>query len=147
MRGAHDLAVLLATLEPRLSAEEMIFCTFPDFRIAERLLPAPRGHTTVCSHSKALVQFEMDIWDDSPRTILNLLLSSTSHQFCFSEILDGTGLARGTVSSNLRRLSKAHVVFRQKERFNYDHPPRAPYVYYTLNPLLIDHLRLHAPST
>lgn len=89
----------------------------------------------------------MDIWANSPRTIVSLLLSSTAHKFCFSEIVDGTDLARATVSSNLRRLSKAKVVFREKERFKYDSPARAPYVYYTVNPVLIDYLRLQAPST
>jgi len=89
----------------------------------------------------------MDIWDKSPRIIINLLLSSTAHNFCFSEILDRTGLARGTVSSNLRRLAQAKVVLRKRERADYDHPPRARYVYYTVNPFLIDYLRIHAPST
>jgi DNA-binding transcriptional ArsR family regulator len=89
----------------------------------------------------------MDIWGDSPHAILSLLLSSTAHKFYFSEILDGTGLAPGTVSSNLRRLRRADVVFRRKERFNFDHPNRAARVFYTVNPLLIDYLRLHAPST
>ena len=51
----------------------------------------------------------MDIWDNSPRTILNLLLSSTAHKYCFSEILDGTGLAPGTVTSVLGRLRLAKV--------------------------------------
>jgi DNA-binding transcriptional ArsR family regulator len=89
----------------------------------------------------------MDIWDNSPHTILSLLLSSTAHKFCFSEILDGTGLAPGTVTSVLGRLRRAKVVFRENERLDYDHPPRAPHVYYTLNPDLIDYLRLHAQST
>jgi DNA-binding transcriptional ArsR family regulator len=89
----------------------------------------------------------MHLWDKSPRAILDLLLSSTAHKFCFSEIVDGTDLARGTVSSNLRRLWKAKVVFREEERFIGDSPPRAPYVYYTVNPVFIDGLRLQAPST
>jgi hypothetical protein len=89
----------------------------------------------------------MHIWSDSPRIILSLLLSSTDHKFWFSEIVDGTTLARGTVSSVLQRLSQAQVVFRKRERIDYDHPPRAPHVYYILNPLLIDYLRLNAPST
>jgi hypothetical protein len=36
---------------------------------------------------------------------------------------------------------------REKERFIGDSPPRAPYVYYTVNPVLIDYLRLQVPST
>jgi hypothetical protein len=89
----------------------------------------------------------MDIWDNSPRIIVNLLLSSTVDEFWFSKIVDGTTLARGTVSSVLHRLCQAKVVFREEECFNYDHPNRAAKVFYTVNPLLIDYLRLHAPST
>jgi hypothetical protein len=37
MSGARELSVLLSTVEPELSETEMIFCTFPDFGIAERL--------------------------------------------------------------------------------------------------------------
>jgi DNA-binding transcriptional ArsR family regulator len=84
----------------------------------------------------------MNIWSNSPHTILSLLLSSTAHKFYFSEIVDGTDLARATVSSSLRRLWKAKVVVREKERFNYDSEFRAPRVYYSVNPLLIDYLRL-----
>jgi hypothetical protein len=89
----------------------------------------------------------MYLWDKSPRVILDLLLSSTAHKFCFSEIVDGTDLARGTVSSNLQRLWEAKVLFREEECFKFDSPFRAPYVYYTVNPVLIDYLRLQAPST
>jgi hypothetical protein len=89
----------------------------------------------------------MDIWDKSPRIIVNLLLSSTADEFWFSKIVDGTTLARGTVSSVLHRLCQAKVLFREEECFQFDSPFRAPRVYYTLNPILIDALRLHAPST
>jgi DNA-binding MarR family transcriptional regulator len=89
----------------------------------------------------------MNIWSNSPQSILSLLLSSTAHKFYFSEIVECTGLARGTVSSNLRRLRQAEFVFRQKERFKPESEFRARYVYYTLNPSAIHHLRLHAPST
>jgi DNA-binding transcriptional regulator GbsR (MarR family) len=89
----------------------------------------------------------MNIWSNSPHSILSLLLSSTAHKFCFSEIVERTGLARGTVSSNLRRLGQAEFVSRQKERFKPESEFRAPYVYYTLSPSAIHHLRLHAPST
>jgi hypothetical protein len=37
MSGARELSGLLSTLEPELSASEMVFCTFPDFGIVERL--------------------------------------------------------------------------------------------------------------
>jgi DNA-binding transcriptional ArsR family regulator len=89
----------------------------------------------------------MHLWDNAPTSILNLLLGSTAHNFYFSEILDGTGLARATVSSNLRRLREAGVLLRQKERCNFDHPNRALRVYYTVNPSLIDYLRLEPRST
>jgi hypothetical protein len=88
----------------------------------------------------------MHLWDKSPSAILDLLLSSTTRKFCFSEIVDGTDLARGTVGSNLRQLWHARVVFREKDR-TYVSEFRAPRVYYTVNPNLIDYLRLQAPST
>jgi len=89
----------------------------------------------------------MNLWDKSPAKVLGLLLSSTAHKFHFSEIVDGSSLARGTVSSVLKRLHQAKVVLREEERFHYDPPFRAPYVYYTVNPVLIEYLRLQAPST
>jgi DNA-binding MarR family transcriptional regulator len=89
----------------------------------------------------------MNIWSNSPHSILSLLLSSTAHKFNFSEIVERTGLAPATVTSNLRRLRWAEFVVRQKERFKPESEFRAPYVYYTLNPNTIHHLRLHAPST
>jgi DNA-binding MarR family transcriptional regulator len=89
----------------------------------------------------------MFVWQKGPRTILGLLLSSTAHKFHFSEIVEDTGLARGTVSSVLQRLLEHGVVVREEERFEYDSPFRAPRVFYTLDPLAIDHLRLSAPST
>jgi DNA-binding transcriptional ArsR family regulator len=105
------------------------------------------GDISVCAWPKALVQVDMHLWDKSPAIILELLLSSTAHKFHFSEIVDGTTLARATVSSVLQKLQHAEVVIREEERFRFDSPFRAPRVYYTVNPLLIDHLRLHAPST
>jgi DNA-binding transcriptional regulator GbsR (MarR family) len=89
----------------------------------------------------------MDIWDNSPHTILSLLLSSTAHKFYFSEIVEYTGLARATVSSILRRLQAANIVVREEERFKYDSLFRAERVYYTLDPLAIDYLRLDTRST
>jgi DNA-binding MarR family transcriptional regulator len=89
----------------------------------------------------------MNIWSNSPRTILDLLLSSTAHKFHFSEIVERTGLARGTVSSNLQRLRQAEFVLRQQERFKPESEFRGPHVYYTLNPSAVHRLRLHAPST
>src|SRR5262249_18991872 len=102
---------------------------------------------TICESLKASVQFGMKIWHRGPRAILDLLLNSTAYKFCFSEIVEGTGLARGTVSSNLQRLRQAEFVLRQQECFKPESEFRAPYVYYTLNPNTIHHLRLHAPST
>jgi hypothetical protein len=37
MTGARELSVLLSTLEPELCETEMVFCTFGDFAIVERL--------------------------------------------------------------------------------------------------------------
>jgi DNA-binding transcriptional ArsR family regulator len=88
----------------------------------------------------------MNIWSNSPHCILSLLLSSTAHKFYFSEIVERTGLARGTVSSNLQRLRQAELVLRQQECFKPESEFRGPYVYYTLNPAAIHRLRLHAPS-
>jgi hypothetical protein len=53
----------------------------------------------------------------------------------------------GKTDNKSHGIAGLQVVFRQEESFNYDHPPRGPHVYYTLNPLLIDYLRLHARST
>src|SRR6516162_6937794 len=116
------------------------------FRIAERLHPAPCRDTPLCVQPKALLQFGMNIWRNSPYCILSLLLSSTSYKFCFSEIVERTALAPATVTSNLRRLQQAEFVLRQKEPFKPESEFRASYVYYTLNPDAIHHLRLHAPS-
>ena len=88
----------------------------------------------------------MNIWSNSPQSILTLLLSSTARKFNFSEIVERTGLARRTVSSNLQRLQQAEFVLRQPERFKPESEFRGPYVYYTLNPDAIHRLRLHAPS-
>ena len=41
MRGARELSGLLSVLEPELSADEMVFCTFGDFAIIERLYLQP----------------------------------------------------------------------------------------------------------
>jgi len=41
MRGARELSGLLSTLEPELSAAEMVFCTFGDLGIVERLHLCP----------------------------------------------------------------------------------------------------------
>jgi DNA-binding MarR family transcriptional regulator len=89
----------------------------------------------------------MDIWSNSPHTILSLLLSSTAHKFYISEIAKHTGLARNTVCSILDHLEDAQFVLRDKERFNYEHPNRHLPVYYTLDPRSFHHLRLQAPST
>ncbi len=41
MSGGRELSGLLSTLEPALSAEEMVFCTFGDLGIVERLHLCP----------------------------------------------------------------------------------------------------------
>jgi uncharacterized protein len=41
MSGARELSGLLSTLEPELSSAEMVFCTFGDFAIGERLHLCP----------------------------------------------------------------------------------------------------------
>jgi uncharacterized protein len=41
MNGGRELAILLSTLEPELSATEVVFCAFPDFEIVERLHLCP----------------------------------------------------------------------------------------------------------
>jgi predicted transcriptional regulator len=116
-------------------------------RIAERLFPASRRHIGICVQPKAYVQFGMDICAKSPNKVLKLLLSSTAHKFYISEIADCTGLARNTVCSILKRLENAELVLREQEHFNFDLPPRAPRVYYTLNPHTFHHVRFQDPST
>jgi len=41
MRGARELSGLLSALDPELSAAEMVFCTFGDLGIVERLHLCP----------------------------------------------------------------------------------------------------------
>jgi predicted transcriptional regulator len=89
----------------------------------------------------------MDIWSNSPRTILSLLLSSTAHKFYFSEIVACTRLARATVSSNLQRLECAGIVVREEEHFKSESTFRGARVYYTLDPLAIGYLRVQSLST
>jgi DNA-binding transcriptional ArsR family regulator len=89
----------------------------------------------------------MDIWSNSSHVILSLLLSSTTHKFWFSEIVDCTRLARATVSSNLQRLEGAGIVIREEERFKSESTFRGARVYYTLDPLAIGYLRLQELST
>jgi DNA-binding IclR family transcriptional regulator len=91
----------------------------------------------------------MDIFANSPLEVLKLLLSSTAHEFYIAEIADRTGLVRNTVRSTLDRLENAELVLRKPEQFNFnfDLPPRAPRVYYTLNPRTFHHLRFRDPST
>ena len=102
---------------------------------------------TICVSLKASVQFGMKIWHRGPRTILDLLLSSTADRFYFSQIVDRTGLARGTVSSVLQRLEAAGIVDREEERFKSESTFRGARVYYSLDPGSIHHVLLQAPST
>jgi len=78
---------------------------------------------------------------------LDLLLSSTADRFYFSQIVDRTGLARGTVSSVLQRLETAGIVEREEERFKSESAFRGARVYYGLDPRAFHHVRLQAPST
>ena len=84
----------------------------------------------------------MLIWDKSPRLVLSILLGSTDQKLYFSEIIEKSSLAYSTVYLTLKRLTEAEVVFREQERFLYDSPFREARVYYTLNPQLVDYLRL-----
>ena len=102
---------------------------------------------TICESLKASVQFGMTIWHRGPRIILDLLLSSTADRFYFSQIVDRTGLARGTVSSVLQRLEAAGIVDREEERFKSESTFRGARVYYSLDPRSFHHVRLQAPST
>lgn len=82
------------------------------------------------------------IFDESPREILCLLLSSTAHKYYISEIVKQSELSWPTVSQTLKRLEAVGVVQREEERFQFDSPFREARVYYTLNPELIDYFRL-----
>src|SRR5262249_43771119 len=95
-----------------------------------------------CSQHKASLQFGMHIWDRSSREILSLLISSTAHKYYFTEIQDATGLHPGTVTAILGRLTQTEVLIREEERHLSESEWRAPRVYYSLNPDVIDYLRL-----
>ena len=84
----------------------------------------------------------MAIWHRAPRTILQLLLSSTAHKFYFTEIQNETNLSSRTVTVVLDRLLDAKVVIREQERPNFDSANRAPRVYYSIAPSAVAVLRL-----
>lgn len=86
------------------------------------------------------------IWHKGPRTVLELLLSSTADKFYVTEILRETGLAPATVISVLEKLKDAKLVIREDERPNFDSVARAPRVYYSLTPSAVTALRLTSPS-
>ncbi len=84
----------------------------------------------------------MNIFDDGPRVILRLLLSSTDHKYYFTEILDETGFNRQRVSMTLQRLTEAEIVLREPEGYVGESDFRAPRVYYSINPDAFGHLRI-----
>lgn len=88
----------------------------------------------------------MMLWDESPREVLEVLLSSTDRKFYISEIADISGLSWPTVSQTLKRLEGVHAVIREDERYVSESEFRAPRVYYSLSPTVIDFFRLPDPD-
>lgn len=84
----------------------------------------------------------MLIFDAQPKLILEILLSSTSHRFYFTELQNATALSPTTVTTVLRKLEYAGIVKREEERFPPETEFRAPRVYYSLTVEAIDTLRL-----
>lgn len=84
----------------------------------------------------------MEIWDDSPRAILQLLLNSTDHKYYFTEIRDETGFNDQRVAMTLQRLTEAEILLREPEQHVGESDFRAPRVYYSINPDAFGHLRI-----
>ena len=56
MSGISDLSILLASMEPRLSPMEVVFCSFQDVGIEERLFLAPIGFFVEAEGISLIVQ-------------------------------------------------------------------------------------------
>ena len=84
----------------------------------------------------------MHLWDRSSREILSLLISSTNHRYYFTEIQIETELHPGTVTAVLGRLTQTGVLIREEERHLSESEFRAPRVFYSISPDVIDYLRL-----
>lgn len=84
----------------------------------------------------------MLLWDQSPRRILNVLMSSTARKFYTSEIIDQSSLSAPTVYQTLDRLVEAEIVVLEPERYLSESEWRAKRNYYSINPDVIDYLRI-----
>ena len=84
----------------------------------------------------------MHIWDRSAREILSLLIGSTEHRYYFTEIQRETGMYPQVVTMILGRLTQTEVLIREEERNLSESEFRAPRVYYSINPDILDYLRL-----
>jgi DNA-binding transcriptional ArsR family regulator len=84
----------------------------------------------------------MFLWDQSSRRILSVLMSSTARKFYTSEIVEISSLSWPTVSKTLASLVDIEVLIREDERLFDESAWRAPRVYYSLSPEVIDYLRL-----
>ena len=84
----------------------------------------------------------MFLWDRSAREVLSVLISSTDQKLYTNQIIKESSLAYSTVYMTLARLTEAEVVIREDEQFGLESPAREARVYYSINPEIIDYLRL-----
>ncbi len=84
----------------------------------------------------------MFLWDKSSRTVLTVLIASTARKLCFSEIEEESGLWPSVLTTTLQRLTAAEILIREQERYINESDFRPAHVYYTLNPDIVDYLRL-----
>jgi DNA-binding HxlR family transcriptional regulator len=84
----------------------------------------------------------MFLWDQSSRTILTFIIGSTVEKHWFTEIQNGCGLSPSVIASTLKRLTDAEILIREAERYVGESDFRAPRVYYSISPVVIDYLRL-----
>jgi hypothetical protein len=56
MSGISDIEILLASMEPRLSPVEVVFCSFPDVGIEEKLFLVPIGFFVEAEGISLIVQ-------------------------------------------------------------------------------------------
>jgi DNA-binding HxlR family transcriptional regulator len=84
----------------------------------------------------------MFLWDKSSRTVLTVIMGSTTHKYCFSELQKETDFWPSVLTTTLQRLTEAEVLIREVERYVGESEFRAPHVFYSLNPEIVDYLRL-----
>jgi DNA-binding HxlR family transcriptional regulator len=81
----------------------------------------------------------MAIWHAAPKALLAVMIDSTDHQYCFSELVERSGLTDPTVAKILRALCNAGLMSRRQELHS---TVGTPHVYYGLTPKGVSAIRL-----